>query len=138
MKKKLSDLRGQSDTLNLLGVFFEEQDRFEQAEHHFNESLTIMRQLGDRQGEGIALFNIGNTLLYRNQLDSAAERFEQSKRLAKTVNDHEGHSDALIQLAAVAEQQQNIPQRQKLLTEAAAVLRQNNIAVTGWLQENGF
>ena len=121
-----------------MGVFFEEQDQFEQAERYFNESLAIMRQLGDRQGEGIALFNIGNTHLYRNQLESAAQQFEQSLRLSKTVNDHEGHSDALIQLAAIAEQQQNIQQRQKLLTEAAAILRRNNIPVTGWLQENGF
>lgn len=138
MKKKLSDLRGQSDTLNLLGVFFEEQDQFVEAERYFNESLDIMRQLGDRQGEGIAQFNIGNTLLYRNQLENAEEKFELSLRLAKTVNDHEGHSDALIQLAAIAEQKQNIHLRQTLLTEAAAVLRQNNLPVTGWLQDNGF
>jgi TolA-binding protein len=97
-----------------------------------------MRQLGDRQGEGIAQFNIGNTLLYRNQLENAEEKFELSLRLAKTVNDHEGHSDALIQLAAIAEQKQNIHLRQTLLTEAAAVLRQNNLPVTGWLQDNGF
>ena len=137
-KKKLSDLRGQSDTLNLLGVFFEEQDQFEDAERYFNESLDIMRQLGDRQGEGIAQFNIGNTLLYRNQLESAKEKFELSLRLAKTVNDHEGHADALIQLAAISEQQQNMQSRQTLLAEAAAVLRNNNLPVTGWLQENGF
>ena len=138
MKKKLSDLRGQSDTLNLLGVFFEEQDQFVEAERYFNESLDIMRQLGDRQGEGMAQFNIGNTLLYRHQFDGAQEKFELSLRLAKTVNDHEGHSDALIQLAAIAEQRQDIQRRQTLLTEAAAVLRQNNLPVTGWLQENGF
>ena len=82
--------------------------------------------------------SIERLFLYRHQFEGAQEKFELSLRLAKTVNDHEGHSDALIQLAAVAEQQQNIPQRQKLLTEAASVLRQNNIAVTGWLQENGF
>jgi tetratricopeptide (TPR) repeat protein len=138
MKKKLSDLRGQSDTLNLLGVFFEEQDKFVEAEHYFTESLAIMKQLGDRQGEGIAQFNIGNTLLYSNQLERAGEKFELSLRLAKTVNDHEGHADALIQLAAVAEHQQNMQRRQTLLAEAAAVLRKNNIPVTGWLQENGF
>jgi TolA-binding protein len=97
-----------------------------------------MRQLGDRQGEGIAQFNIGNTLLYRNQLEGAKEKFELSLRLVKTVNDHEGHADALIQLADIAEQQQNIQRRQTLLAEAAAVLRNNNLPVTGWLQENGF
>ena len=52
--------------------------------------------------------------------------------------DHEGHADVLIQLATIAEQQQNLPRRQALLTEAAALLRRNNIPVTGWLQENGY
>ena len=71
-------------------------------------------------------------------MEKAGEKFELSLRLAKTVNDHEGHADALIQLAAIAEQQQNLPRRQALLTEAAAILRRNNIPVTGWLQENGY
>jgi uncharacterized protein HemY len=97
-----------------------------------------MKQLGDRQGEAIALFNIGNTNLYRNNLDAAHGQFERSLRLAKTANDHEGASDALVQLAAIAEQRQNIPLRQNLLKDAAAILRSNNIPVTGWLLENGF
>ena len=124
--------------MNLLGVFYEEQDKFADAERYFNESLTIMKQLGDRQGEGIALFNIGNTNLYRNKLDIAGKQFEQSLRIARTVNDYEGASDALIQLAAIAEQHQDIPRRQTLLKEAASILRTNNLPVTGWLQENGF
>ena len=138
MKRKLSDSRGESDTLNLLGVFYEEQDKFAEAEQHFNESLAIMKKLGDRQGEGIALFNIGNTNLYRNQLELAGEQFEQSLRIARTVRDYEGASDALIQLAAIAEQRQDMPRRQTLLMDAASILRSNNLPVTGWLEENGF
>jgi uncharacterized protein HemY len=71
-------------------------------------------------------------------LDAAHGQFERSLRLAKTANDHEGASDALVQLAAIAEQRQNIPLRQNLLKDAAAILRSNNIPVTGWLLENGF
>ena len=86
----------------------------------------------------MALFNIGNTYLYQDQSQKAKDKFNSSLIVAKTARDHEGHSLALIQLAAIAERQNDIEKRHSLLIQAAAILTQNGLPVEGWLADNGY
>ena len=65
------------NTANLLAA----QDRWADAEAHFEEALRLARETGDRYQEASVLFNDGQMMKRRDRRDQATALLTEAKRL---------------------------------------------------------
>jgi tetratricopeptide (TPR) repeat protein len=91
--REFGDRVGEGQTLNNLGVVYDAQGRWAEAEASYQQSLAILREFGDRVGEGQTLENLA--LLREAQGDIAGalelgrqgiavlERTQDTRRLAE-------------------------------------------------------
>ena len=69
--------------------------QYEQAIDHYQQSLTIAREIGDRQGEGKALNNLGNAYNNLGQYEQAIDHHQQCLTIAREIGNRRGEGNAL-------------------------------------------
>jgi tetratricopeptide (TPR) repeat protein len=107
---------------NLLGVLELMQDRLEEAEPWFEESLAAFERSRDREGAGVALLNLGLIGLRAGRLEDAASRLREGLRLAEELQHALQLANCVQGLAAVAAQLGNFARAGQLLGIAHAFL----------------
>ena len=88
-------------TLHGLGTALESQGKWAQAIERYQESLRIIRKLGDRHGEGNTLMSIGNVSYFQGRWNQAIEFHEESLRIKRELGDRHGEGIILGNLGLV-------------------------------------
>jgi tetratricopeptide (TPR) repeat protein len=92
---------GEAAVLNTVANTYFNQRLFVKAAAHFEQMLTIYREVKDRRWEGLVLFSLGNTTGNLNQPDKAIEYYEQSLAILREVKDRSFEARVLLSLGNV-------------------------------------
>lgn len=90
---------------------------------HFEESLGIFREIGDKRGISIALNNLGSVVTGQGDDDAARVYYEQSLALFREIGDKSGIAGCLKVFADLASRG-NKPEQAVALWAAAETFRQ--------------
>ena len=85
--QRLGDRHAEGQTLNPLGIAYQELGQMQQAISYFEQRLTIARMTGDLLGEGHALTNIGICYKELGHLRRAIPYFEDALSIACAIGD---------------------------------------------------
>ncbi len=80
---------------NAMGQSYIHMGKTEMAKGYFEKSLSIAREIGDREGEGASLGNLGNTFAHLGNIQQSIECHEQYLRISREEGDLYGESAAL-------------------------------------------
>ncbi|MBU1950570.1 MAG: CHAT domain-containing protein [Candidatus Eisenbacteria bacterium] len=83
-------------SLTNLGVVLIDQERFEEAQHHFLQALDLCRQMHNKRGEVQILQNLGSCHYQRGDTDKALSHLEQASQIAGTIRGNVGVTQAYL------------------------------------------
>ena len=105
----------------------------------YEQTLVIVREIGDRRGEGNALGNLGNAYANLGETRRAVEFYEQRLAIAREVGDRRGEGNALsnqgLAYANLGEKEkaiEYIEAAEKIFDEIESP---NANVVRGWLEK---
>lgn len=84
--------------LNGLGSVYDSIADYGKAIDSFQQELTLVREIGDREGEGHILGNLGSVYLALGNYSKAIESLKQSLIIAREIKDRYGESVVLSNL----------------------------------------
>jgi tetratricopeptide (TPR) repeat protein len=119
-----SDLRGEADSLNILGVIAQTRGDLAEAERLFRESLAIKREMGDRQGEAYSLGNLGNIAQTRGDLAEAERLHRESLAIEREICNRQGEANSLNNLGNIAITRGDLAEAERLFRESLAIKRE--------------
>lgn len=111
-----------ADALNEAGVMALYQSDYASASALHQESLLLMRELGDQRGIANALHDLGSVALHQGDYAQARARHEESLPLRRELQDKQGVASTLGDLGQLALLQGD-PARARALHEESLVLR---------------
>jgi tetratricopeptide (TPR) repeat protein len=94
------------------------------ARPHFEESLSILRELGDQVGTADALSDLGNTLNASGRYDEALPLYEESLRIHERLGNRRGMAVALNNIGFTAYRQGDYAIAVERLERALAMFRE--------------
>jgi len=89
-------------TLNGAGILATRQGDYPSARAYHEESLNILREIGDRRGIALLLNNLGSVIFSLCDFPSARANFEESLSIQREIGDLWGATLSLNNLGAVA------------------------------------
>jgi predicted ATPase/class 3 adenylate cyclase/DNA-binding XRE family transcriptional regulator len=113
-----------SMALNGLGVLCDIQGDQRRAGLHFEQSLALRRQLGDRTGIANSLTNLGIIADYQGNYDRATDLYEESLAIRRETADISGMAATLHNLGIVARNRGEYERAAALFEEGLALQRQ--------------
>ena len=106
---------------NRLGWAAKDQEKYEKARSHYNESINVLNNPEDWDKKmAIAYNNIGETYLLEFQYDSATYYFEKAMAIKDNLKDPESYLETLTQLARLAYQRGQLNEAVKWLDKGIA------------------
>lgn len=84
------------------GVLAMHQADYPAARERFEESLDILREIGDRRGIALALGNLGNVAIAQGDNSAAGALYEESQAIFQELGDARGITASLNNLGSVA------------------------------------
>jgi non-specific serine/threonine protein kinase len=106
------------------GVMAQSLGEYEKATQLASESLSVQRELGDRQGIANALNSLGNTAYYRGDLAEAKRLHEESLIIKRLLEDKPGIASSLNNLGNVAADRGSLAEAQRMYEEALDLNRE--------------
>jgi diguanylate cyclase (GGDEF)-like protein len=97
----LGDTASASYVLNELGNISFYQNNFSESEHHFQRSLSIMREVGDLKGEAETNLLFAKLLNAQAQTHNAQDVLERALTIAKTIGAQSEVAEANLSLASL-------------------------------------
>jgi non-specific serine/threonine protein kinase len=91
-----------AQSCHVLGVFVEDQGRFEDAKSYFRQALSIYRDVGDSNWTAFALNSLGHTDYESGVIDNAAAYFEEALVEFQRSGNTFGAGMVLTNLAKIA------------------------------------
>lgn len=113
-----------SNALNGAGILASQQGDYTSARALCEESLTIERELGDKQGMASRLGNLGNVARSQADYVQARSLLEECLAVHQELGDRKGIALSLNNLAIVANYQGDYDAAQALNREALAIRRE--------------
>jgi predicted ATPase/DNA-binding XRE family transcriptional regulator/Tfp pilus assembly protein PilF len=110
--------------LNGLGVLCDIQGDQRRAGIHFEQSLALRRQLGDRKGIANSLNNLGIIAVYQGNYDLATELYEESLAIRRETADIPGMAATLHNLGIAARNRGDFERAAALFEEGLTLQRQ--------------
>ncbi|MFN8538968.1 MAG: tetratricopeptide repeat protein [Thermomicrobiales bacterium] len=89
-------------SLTNLGVVWQDAGDYRRAIAHYEESLALMRALGDRQGMAHALLRLGEVRALIGQHQATADRASEALELFRALGDRWGPARTLLALGRAA------------------------------------
>jgi tetratricopeptide (TPR) repeat protein len=106
------------------GVLWHEQGSYAQALAHYEQSLELRRQQGDKRGIASSLNSLGVLALDQGDYRRAAVLFEESIALKRELGDALGIAGSLNNLGMVVSALEDYPRARALYEESLAMNRQ--------------
>jgi predicted ATPase/class 3 adenylate cyclase/Tfp pilus assembly protein PilF len=110
--------------LNVAGVLAYYQGDYPAARARHEESLAILRQLGDRRGMASSLNNLGNVTCEQGDHSAARALHEESLAIRRELGDRRGIATSLGNLGIVACDQGDFASARALHEECLAIRRE--------------
>ena len=87
-----------------LGIAYRSVGEYEKARELFEESLAILKEIGDRNGKARTCYvNLGTVYLSTGEYEKARELFEKSLAIHKEIGDRNGEAACYGNLGTVYE-----------------------------------
>ncbi|MES2836604.1 MAG: tetratricopeptide repeat protein [Bacteroidota bacterium] len=117
-----------STSYNNIGIIYQRQKLYEQAENYFRKSIAIDEKTGDKIGLAHCYNNIGTIKEETNKYDEAIKNYEIALQLKQEVNDTLGIPSTLINMAVIRMNQNKFHESLAYLEKAYSMsVRANNI-----------
>ena len=87
-----------ASSLNNLGIAYSSQGEYQRAIDHFQQSLEITREIGDRNGEARSLGSLGLAYSSQGDYQRAIDHFQQSLKIQQQIGDRNGEARSLNNL----------------------------------------
>jgi predicted ATPase/class 3 adenylate cyclase len=116
--------KARADALNGAGVLAQFQGDYRAARAVLEESLTLRRELGDKQGIAASLNNLGSLALIQGDYAAAHALFEEALRLNRELGNRAWEAINLDNLGQVAQQQGDYAAARALVEESLAINRE--------------
>jgi predicted ATPase/class 3 adenylate cyclase len=128
-----------SRALNSCGNLACQLGRYSEATRHYEQSLSIRRELGDERGIAATLNNLGNVYLLQRDHDRAGPLFLEGLALFRKLGNERGLAACLINVASVRNAKGDYLEAGKNAAEALEIFRKvgDNIGIGGALRELG-
>ena len=124
--------------LTRAGTLKFQRREMDKAWEHFEESLELSRELGDKRGLSAGLNNLGNLAAGWGDLERARLLLEESLRLRREINLKGATAWSLFHLSGVEQAKGYFEKARKMLEEALELLRQEgDISSMAWVLD-GF
>jgi tetratricopeptide (TPR) repeat protein len=118
--------QGEGNSLNNLGNVALNQGDYGAAKGHFEQSLAIRREIGDRWGEGNSLSNLGRVVWNQGNYGTAKEYFEQSLAIRREIGDRLEEGNSLNDLGSAALALANLPLAETYYQQALTIHQELN------------
>ena len=116
------DSRGaRANGLKLLGVAHEVSGRFEEAQECFEQSLSLLKRLGDRRNFGFMLNNLGVIAHLRADYAAAVRRYEEALAIFREIGERTWELPTLGNLAGAQIGLEEYAAAEKNLRQAIAL-----------------
>ncbi|MCU1268363.1 MAG: hypothetical protein JWM21_4681 [Acidobacteria bacterium] len=96
--REIGDRYWQAQTLDLIGLAFNDGSKFEQAIESYNQALTIRREVKDRYGEADTINRLGGVYYTDSRYEKAIDYYDQALVLYRQLKYRMGEGDALYNL----------------------------------------
>ncbi|MGI2903741.1 tetratricopeptide repeat protein [Tolypothrix sp. VBCCA 56010] len=87
--------------LTYLGNAYNSLGQYQLAIDYYQQSLTIYREIGNRNGEANSLIGLGNAYYFLGQYQIAIDYHQQSLAISLEIGDRNGEADSLLGLGGV-------------------------------------
>ncbi|GIH67829.1 AfsR/SARP family transcriptional regulator [Sphaerimonospora thailandensis] len=112
------DVRGQAMVLHWMGTLCVNEQRFVDAQRHFEAAAELFLEMGDDQGMAVATRNIGFLHRMNGRLDEAVRHYELSLEIFRESGDEVGAAYTLHNLAQLRLECDDLDGAMPLLSEA--------------------
>ena len=89
------DRRGEGAVLGELGSHWLRTGEVRKAIEHYEQALTISREICDRRGEGGNLGNLGSAYASLGEVRKAIEHYDQALAISREIGDRRGEANSL-------------------------------------------
>ena len=110
--------------LNAAGMLALNQDDYDAGEALCRESLTLFRELGDKQGMALTLYRLGLLAWWKGQYPAARSLEEEALAFYRELGDKGGAADPLLILSRLALVQDDYAGARSLAEESLALFRE--------------
>lgn len=124
LARQSSDLRGQAQSLNMLGNIYWDQDDLEPANRSLVESLEIARQTGFVRIEAMALTNLGNLASTRGDLIAGRDYYIKALNITREIGERAKEGVILGNLGWITGMLGDYPKAQAYCEQNAQILRE--------------
>ena len=124
---KLDNVLGAANVSFQIGLMNFDQQRYDEAEHHFREALSTFREKADKEGEANVLANLGTLHFQTRALDQAGEELQGALVLLRQMQHPIGMAGVLTNLSFVHEAQQDYRAAYDCLREARDLYQENKM-----------
>lgn len=119
-----SDRAAEAHHLTSIGTVHTHQGRYQQATDHYQQALTLFRELGDAEGQARALTNLGSVHFQQGRFQQATDHHHQAITLCREIGDRAGEAHALTYLGNVYQRQGHYGQAADYYRQAIALCRE--------------
>jgi DNA-binding SARP family transcriptional activator/predicted ATPase len=95
-----SDLRGEAETLGLLGIITMERGRAGDAIDFYERAIELSKRIGYRHGQAVNTANRANALWYAGRVVESLDSFTTAIELFRSIGHHRG--EAMVQANAAS------------------------------------
>ena len=106
------------------GIALARREQYDETDRILGQSLTLSRQVGDRQLEALVLNRLGSIALNQGAYDKTQAYYETSLALFRQINDQRGEGIVLNNLGIWSEQQGGYDQARAYYQASLAIRRQ--------------
>lgn len=117
------DVRGRALVLHWMGTLCVNEQRFVDAQRHFEEAAALFLELGDDQGMAVATRNIGFIHRMSGRLEEAVRQYERSLEIFRRCGDEVAAAYTLHNLAQLRLECDDLDGAMPLLSEALLLSR---------------
>ncbi|WP_020538204.1 LuxR C-terminal-related transcriptional regulator [Lewinella cohaerens] len=79
-----------------LGIHYQENENFEQAEHYLKRSIPIMKKLNDQRGLGVCYSNLGYVYVEQKQYELAKKNLDDALVILQATNYDQLYASSLL------------------------------------------
>ena len=101
-----------------------QQGEYVRARSGFEQSLEIMREIGDRQGEAVTLHGMASIDVQQGDYAGARSVFEQSLQIKREIGDRKGEAATLHQIATIDVHQGDYTRARSVFEESLQIRRE--------------
>ncbi|WP_433496318.1 AfsR/SARP family transcriptional regulator [Sphaerimonospora sp. CA-214678] len=121
--RQAGDVRGQATVLHWTGTLCVNEQRFVDAQRHFEAAAELFVEIGDDQGVAVATRNIGFLHRINGRLGEAVRHYERSLEIFRESGDEVGAAYTLHNLAQLRLECDDLDGAMPLLSEALTLSR---------------